>query len=267
MAEGKKSFVIYTSWKRWLDGLNLEQKGKWLDWMLSYTNDEHPDFPQDQAVMIACMMAQDTLKRDLQKYEQRCERTNRINEERKRKKEEQSQNNIDTILQRSRTDIVSDNDNDNVNDNVNVNDISNDIDNKKNDKEKASNEATHTYGEYKRIKLKDSQYKKLVDKFGENTTKLAITKLDEYVQSNNNKNKYKDFYLVLKKVIEEDWFHISKDVQSASDTNIDELVNEVRGFKGDDEYIEQVLSWKGIDADTIKKVLDAVNNEIVWETL
>ena len=141
------------------------------------------------------------------------------------------------------------------------------IDNKKNDKEKASNEATHTYGEYKRIKLKDSQYKKLVDEFGENTTQLAITKLDEYVQSNNNKNKYKDFYLVLKKVIKEDWFHISKDIQSASDTNIDELVKEVRSFKGDDDYIEQVLSWKGIDAETIKKVLEVVNNEIVWDTL
>ena len=74
MAENKKSFIIYTSWKRWLDGLNLEQKGKWLDWMLSYTNDENPQFPSDQAVMIACMMAQDTLKRDLKKYEAKVER-------------------------------------------------------------------------------------------------------------------------------------------------------------------------------------------------
>lgn len=141
------------------------------------------------------------------------------------------------------------------------------LDNKKKDKEKASNEATHTYGEYKRIKLKDTQYKKLIDEFGENTTQLAITKLDEYVQSNNNKNKYKDFYLVLRKVIKEDWFHISKEIQSASHYSLDELVNEVRSYKGDDEYIEQVLSWKGVDADTIKKVLDAVNNEVIWEEL
>lgn len=141
------------------------------------------------------------------------------------------------------------------------------LDNKKKDKEKASIEATHTYGEYKRIKLKDTQYKKLIDEFGENTTQLAITKLDEYVQSNNNKNKYKDFYLVLRKVIKEDWFHISKEIQSASRYSLDELVNEVRSYKGDDEYIEQVLSWKGVDADTIKKVLDAVNNEVIWEEL
>ena len=139
--------------------------------------------------------------------------------------------------------------------------------NKEKDKKETSGEVTHTYGEYKRIRLKDSQYKKLVDEFGENKTQLAITKLDEYVQSNNNKNKYKDFYLVLRKVIKEDWFHISKYVQNASDTNIDELVKEVRSFKGDDDYIEQVLSWKGIDAETIKKVLEVVNNEIVWDTL
>ena len=127
MAENKKSFVIYTSWKRWLDGLNLEQKGKWLDWMLSYTNDENPDFPNDQAVMIACMMAQDTLKRDLKKYEERCERTNRINEERKRKREEQNQIEVDTKSQRNRNNIVYDNDN------VNDNDVSKDTSNNNRD--------------------------------------------------------------------------------------------------------------------------------------
>ena len=136
------------------------------------------------------------------------------------------------------------------------------LDNKEKDKKETSGEVAHTYGEYKRISLKDSQYKKLVDEFGENKTQLAITKLDEYVQSNNNKNKYKDFYLVLRKVIKEDWFHISKDVQSASNTNIDELVNKVRCYKGDDNYIEQVLSWKCIDEATIKKVLEVINNEI-----
>ena len=89
-------------------------------------------------------------------------------------------------------------------------DIDLDIDKEKKKKEKkASDEATHTYGEYKRIRLKDSQYKKLCDEFGENKTKLAIQKLDEYVQSNNNKNGYKDFYLVLRKVIQQNWFKIN----------------------------------------------------------
>lgn len=118
MAEGKKSFIIYTSWKRWLDGLNLEQKGKWLDWMLSYTNDENPKFPNDQAVMIACMMAQDALKRDLKKYEAKVESIQRARDKRK---EDRNQLEINMKSNRNHTEINSVNVNDNVNDNVNVN--------------------------------------------------------------------------------------------------------------------------------------------------
>lgn len=84
---------------------------------------------------------------------------------------------------------------------------------------KASDEATHTYGEYKRIRLKDSQYKKLCDEFGESKTQLAITKLDEYVQSNNNKNGYKDFYLVLRKVIQQNWFKINDSEFTSGNNN------------------------------------------------
>lgn len=95
-----------------------------------------------------------------------------------------------------------------------------DIDKEKKKKEKkASDEATHTYGEYKRIRLKDSQYKKLCDEFGESKTKIAITKLDEYVQSNNNKNGYKDFYLVLRKVIQQNWFKINDSEFTSGNNN------------------------------------------------
>lgn len=96
------------------------------------------------------------------------------------------------------------------------------IDNKEKDKKETSGEVTHTYGEYKRIRLKDSQYKKLCDEFGKPKTDLAITKLDEYVQSNNNKNKYKDFYLVLRKVIQQNWFNINN--QDFTSGNNNEIV-------------------------------------------
>ncbi len=119
MAEGKKSFIIYVSWKLWLDALDDKQKGQWLNWMLDYTNDLNPEYPTDKAVEVACRMAQDTLKRDLKKYKAQCERVNRINEERKRKSEEQKRNDIETKSKRSRNKVVCDNDNDNVNDNDN----------------------------------------------------------------------------------------------------------------------------------------------------
>jgi hypothetical protein len=123
--EGKKSFVIYVSWKLWLDALSDEQKGQWLNWMLDYTNDLNPEYPKDKAVEVACRMAQDTLKRDLKKYNAKVERMQRINEERNKNKVEETKNENDTKSLRNRDNIVGDNVNVNVNDNVNV--ISKDI--------------------------------------------------------------------------------------------------------------------------------------------
>lgn len=66
------------------------------------------------------------------------------------------------------------------------------------------------YGEYKRIKLTEKEYKKLVDDYGEDFIKRQIMLLDEYIESNNNKNKYTNFNLVLRKSIRENWFSKSK---------------------------------------------------------
>ena len=126
--EGKKSFVIYVSWKLWLDALSDEQKGQWLNWMLDYTNDLEPEYPKDKAVEVACRMAQDTLKRDLKKYNAKVERISRINNERKQNKVELIQNDIDTKSTRNRNNVVGVNVN--VNDNVNESskeDINNDL--------------------------------------------------------------------------------------------------------------------------------------------
>ena len=130
------------------------------------------------------------------------------------------------------------------------------IDNKKeNIKEKVSGETAHTYGEYKRIRLKDSQYEKLVTEFGKDKTDLAITKLDEYVQSNNNKNKYKDFYLVLRKVIKENWFKVND---------------------SDEEFTSQskrTIEWEEAIPNQSKKRAAATNNSpyakqpVEWEEL
>lgn len=135
-------------------------------------------------------------------------------------------------------------------------DIDLDLDNKKeNIKEKVSGETAHTYGEYKRIRLKDSQYEKLVAEFGKDKTDLAITKLDEYVQSNNNKNKYKDFYIVLRKVIKENWFKIND---------------------SDEEFTSQskrTIEWEEAIPNQNKKRAAATNNSpyakqpVEWEEL
>lgn len=51
-----------------------------------------------------------------------------------------------------------------------------------------SNLATkRTYGEFKKVKLTDSEYQKLVDKIGENNTQVMIDELDTYVASKGKK--------------------------------------------------------------------------------
>lgn len=90
------------------------------------------------------------------------------------------------------------------------------------------------YGEFKRIKLTDDEYNRLVKDYGEEFIKEQIRLLDEYVESNNNKNKYTNFNLVLRKSIRDNWFKnkVEKDVPDwfykdldKEDTTDEELEN------------------------------------------
>lgn len=67
-------------------------------------------------------------------------------------------------------------------------------------------ESKKTYGEYKRIKLTDKEYQKLCEDYGKEKLDGQIKLLDEYVESNNNKNKYTNFNLVIRKSFRENWF-------------------------------------------------------------
>lgn len=67
-------------------------------------------------------------------------------------------------------------------------------------------EKKDTYGTYKRIKLTEDEYQRLVEDYGEETITKQIELLDEYIESNNNKNKYTNFNLVLRKSLREKWF-------------------------------------------------------------
>lgn len=64
-----------------------------------------------------------------------------------------------------------------------------------------------SYGCYGRIKLTDAEYQKLIADYGKEVIDNQIELLDEYVESNNNKNKYTNFNLVLRKSLREKWFN------------------------------------------------------------
>ncbi len=75
------------------------------------------------------------------------------------------------------------------------------------------------YGTYGRVKLTIDEYLRLVNEFGEDFIKRQIDLLDEYVESNNNKNKYSNFNLVLRKSIRENWF--KQKARTTKDLDID----------------------------------------------
>lgn len=62
---------------------------------------------------------------------------------------------------------------------------------------KAKAEVKHKHGEYKHVRLTESEYNKLVDEYGEELTAGAIKEVDEYVERSNKS--YKNYYLVIKK--------------------------------------------------------------------
>lgn len=87
----------------------------------------------------------------------------------------------------------------------------------------------YKYGEYNRVELTQNEYDKLCNDFGKDFIDNQITLLDEYVESNNNKNKYKNFNLVLRKSIRENWFvkqvfNTTKEKSKSNNkTNMDDL--------------------------------------------
>lgn len=92
--------------------------------------------------------------------------------------------------------------------NKNINNIEDNIE-KKINKEKKQNR----YGTYGRVLLTEVEYNRLVNDFGLEFIENQIMLLDEYIESNNNKNKYSNFNLVLRKSIRDNWF---KNVKTTS---------------------------------------------------
>ena len=72
------------------------------------------------------------------------------------------------------------------------------------------------YGTYGRVRLTIDEYLRLVNEFGEEFIKNKIEALDQYLEINNNKNKYSNFNLVLRKAIREKWFEKSERGGSSS---------------------------------------------------
>ena len=73
MATDKKSFLLYCDIMHTVNKLSDEQAGKLFKHLLAYVNDLNPE-PEDVITEIAFEPIKQTLKRDLQKYEDKREK-------------------------------------------------------------------------------------------------------------------------------------------------------------------------------------------------
>lgn len=102
------------------------------------------------------------------------------------------------------------------------------------------------YGEYKRILLTEEQYQKLVDEYDRAYIDKQINLLDEYIQINSNKNGYKDFNLVLRKSIRDNWFENKKESRNNAknhdfNNQRDYSKEELDGIFGDTTDVDNFL--------------------------
>lgn len=63
----------------------------------------------------------------------------------------------------------------------------------------------HKYGEYGWVRLTDEQYQKLLKEFGPAEVERCIRYVDESAQGNGNKNRWKDWNLIVRKCHREKW--------------------------------------------------------------
>lgn len=63
----------------------------------------------------------------------------------------------------------------------------------------------HKYGEYGWVRLSDEEHDRLLNELGEAELTRCITYVDESAQSNGNKNKWKDWNLVIRKCTRDRW--------------------------------------------------------------
>ena len=76
-----------------------------------------------------------------------------------------------------------------------------------NDINKAKKQPRKHFGTYGRVLLTLAEYDRLSNEFGQAYIDNQINLVDEYIESNNNKNKYTNFNLVIRKSIRENWFN------------------------------------------------------------
>ena len=90
-------------------------------------------------------------------------------------------------------------------------------------KPKKPEEPRHKYGEYGWVKLTDAEYDRLLRDLGHAELERCIRYVDESAQSNNNRNKWTDWNLVVRKCHRDRW-GVKSDPHIAPSSGTDRLM-------------------------------------------
>ena len=87
----------------------------------------------------------------------------------------------------------------------------------------------NSFGEYGWVKLTEDEYIRLINDLGEDATKRCITYVDELAQTTNNKNKWRDWNLVVRRCHRDKWgirgsFHVQEQAQTPT-SGVDRLMD------------------------------------------
>lgn len=211
----KNSFILYKDQQEIIDKLSDENAGKLIKAIYKYANTgEIPEL--NELLSIAIIPFKQSIDRNSEKWEETKEKRRKAGKISAEKKKQVSTNqtHVESVEQKvTNSTHVESVEQTSTNSTVNVN-VSDNVSVSVNNKEKnILKKEKHKYGKFGRVKLTDVEYDRLVSEYGQNFIDNQIESLDEYVESNNNKNKYTNFNLVLRRSIREKWFERKQTVK------------------------------------------------------
>ena len=191
MSADKKSFILYHDIRTPLELLSDEERGKLFMAILDYSEfGAQPDF--DGSLRMAFAFIQTAIDRDSEAWEIKREKRREAGSK-GGKQRVANQANATFAKQEQANQAVPAPVPVPVNVPVPVKES------------KADKPPTRPYGQYGWVKLTDEQHAKLLTELGQEELERCIAYVDESAQATGNKNKWKDWNLVMRKCSREGW--------------------------------------------------------------